>query len=359
MRYLFTLLFIIGSLQATIAQTTNKPAPVITRYYYFTGTIDKYPVTFHLYRINDKFSGVYYYNSTEEAIDVYGEMDKNHFLKLINTDNEGAEQEVLSGNFKDSSFSGTWSLKGKILAFRVALKPDNSGLNFDYIYTEGSKKLPKKEENYRSELEYDAAVVWPTASSTHSATNLIKEEIFKEFGDKTRQGEIGKVMLKEKNEILNGDKNKDGIETYALSRKIQVAYRNDKLLTLSAFTYFDGGGAHGNYGTSYINIDLVHNRVLEITDVIDTLACRDLLSSLLEKKFRTTHHVKKEENLSEYLFNDEIKFNENFSLTSKGIRFNYNPYEIAAYAFGEISLYIPFKELSSCLKPEFRRLIGN
>jgi hypothetical protein len=34
------------------------------------------------------------------------------------------------------------------------------------------------------------------------------------------------------------------------------------------------------------------------------------------------------------------------------------PYEIAAYVFGEISLYIPFKELSSCLKPEFRQLLN-
>ena len=98
---------------------------------------------------------------------------------------------------------------------------------------------------------------------------------------------------------------------------------------------------------------------MDITDIIDTLACRDLLSSLLEKKFRAMNNVKKEEKLSEYLFNDSINPNDNFSLTSKGIRFNYNPYEIAASAFGEISLYIPFKELSSCLKPEFKKLIGN
>jgi hypothetical protein len=311
-----------------------------------------------LYRINDKFSGTYYYNSTEEAIDVTGEMDKTHFLKLTHSDNEGTELEVLSGNFRDSSFSGTWSSKGKVLAFRAAAKHDNSGLTFDYIYTEGSKKLPKNEENYREELQYDAATVWPTAGSTNAAAALIKQEIFKDFGEKSGQGEIGKVMIKEKNDILNGDKSKEGIETYALSRKIQVEYRSEELLTLSTFLYVDGGGAHGNYGTAYINIDLAHNRVLELSDVIDTLACRDLLSSLLEKKFRASYGVKKEEKLSEYLFGDEIEFNDNFSLTSKGIRFNYNPYEIAAYAFGEISLYIPFKELSSCLKPEFKKLIG-
>jgi hypothetical protein len=357
MRYIFILLCILGSIPATLAQT-GKPAPVITRYYCFTGTIDKYPVTFHLYRIGDKFSGTYYYNSSEEAIDVNGGMDKNRFLRLTHSNNEGDEQEELAGNFKDSSFAGTWTSKGKLLSFRLVQKNDNSGLAFDYIYTAGSKKLPKKEDIYRDELSYDAATIWPTASSTHPAVNLIKQVVFEEFGYKSAQGEIGKFMLEEKNDFLYGKKSNEDIEEYALSRRVQVEYRSEKLLTLSSFGYFDGGGAHGNYGTGYVNIDLAHNRKLEISDVLDTLACREMLSSLLEKKFRAAHGVKKEESLTEYLFDDHIKPNGNFSLTSKGIRFNYNPYEIAAYAFGEISIYIPYKELTSCLKPEFKQLVN-
>src|SRR5687768_17846417 len=110
MRHIFILVLILGSINAANAQT-NKPAPVITRYYYFTGTIDKYPVTFHLYRINNEFSGSYYYNSAEEAISVSGQLGKDRFLKLTHSNGEGNEMEVFSGNFKDSTFSGTWSNK--------------------------------------------------------------------------------------------------------------------------------------------------------------------------------------------------------------------------------------------------------
>jgi hypothetical protein len=356
MRHIYILLFILGTVTTTLAQT-NKPAPVITRYYCFTGTIDKYPVTFHLYRINDKFSGSYYYNSTEENIDVNGEMDKNRFLKLSHSNNEGEEQETLSGNFKDSGFSGTWSSKGKLLPFRISQKKENSGLTFDYIYTHGEKKLPKKDDNYRTELSFDAATIWPAASCTHPAVNLVKQIIYEEFNDKQGKDDIGKVMLREKSEILNPAKDDEGI-MYALEKRIKIEYQNYQLLTLSKFTYYDMGGAHGNYGTFYACIDLVHNRELSINDVLDSAACHNQLQTLLEKKFRTAYNVKKEEKLSEYLFNDTISLTNNISLTSKGIRFNYNPYEIGSYAMGEIQLFIPYKELNSYLRPEFKKLIG-
>src|ERR1700754_1745457 len=127
MRHIYTLLFILSSVTITQAQP-GKPAPVITRYYYFTGTIDKYPVSFHLYRTNERIFGTYYYSSTEEPIEVYGELDKNNAMKLSGFDHEGEQTEKFSGNFKDSSFSGTWLYKGKLRPFRIAQKKNNSVL---------------------------------------------------------------------------------------------------------------------------------------------------------------------------------------------------------------------------------------
>jgi hypothetical protein len=356
MRHIYILLFILGTV-ANLHSQTGKPASVITRYYFFTGTIDKYPVTFHLYRFNENFSGYYYYNSTEEAIDITGKLGTDRYLKLTHNNNEGKEIEVLSGNFKDSSFSGTWAYKGKLLPFRVALKKDSSGLNFDYVYVYGAKKLPK-EEYGRTELAYTATSIWPVATSTHSATNLIKQVIFKEFGEKPGQEDIGKVLIRQKNAALNPVRKEDDPVTYDVANTLQVEYHNDKLLTISHFNYADGGGAHGNYGTSYVNIDLIHNRKLGLADVLDTLTCAQTLRILLEKKFRAAYEVKPTEKLSDYLFDNVIPPTENFMLTSMGIGFQYNPYAIGSYAMGEIRLYIPFKELVSCLRPEFKRLIN-
>ena len=57
------------------------------------------------------------------------------------------------------------------------------------------------------------------------------------------------------------------------------------------------------------------------------------------------------------LSDNKIKANDNFYVTTKGIGFSYSPYEIAAYAVGEINIFIPFSELSDCLLPRFRNLI--
>jgi hypothetical protein len=355
MKKSFMLLLMLVSINAAIAQKSNT-TPVISRYYYFTGAIDKYPVTFHLYRINNSFSGYYYYNSTEETIDILGTLDKSGLLKLKHTDNDFKVDEVFSGNFKDSSFSGTWLHKGKLLPFRVALKKDNKGLAFDYIYVHGEKKLPK-EEYGRNELAYEATAVWPVTASQHPATHLIKELIAGEFDEKSSAQEIGKTMIIEKNEVLNPVQKEDEPKTYDLDKAVRIVYLNEKLLTIASFVYIDGGGAHPNHYTNYKCVDLVNNRNLTITDVLDTVTCKGTLQALLEKKFCTAFNVKKDEKISDYLFSDTIPVGTNFELTSKGIAFHYNPYEIGAYALGDVHLYIPYKELGSCMKPEFKQLV--
>lgn len=357
MRQIFILLCILGNLPAALAQNGNA-APVVTRYYFFIGTIDKYPVTFQLYRINDKFSGSYYYNSTEETIAISGEMGKDHFLKLTHFDLEGNAIEVLSGNFKDSSFSGTWEYKDKLLAFRVAQKKDNNGLAFDYIYTHGSKKLPPGKFN-RDQLSYDAATVWPAPSCTHTATGFIKQLIYESFGEKDAKDEIGKVMISRKKAMLNQQTNEDEeVPTYAESVTVKVEYRNTQLLTLSEFNYTDVAGAHGMYGTTYTCVDLIHNRKLAIADVLDTLAGQTALQTLLAKKFRAAYHLKNDEKISDHIFTETIPASDNFLLTSKGIGFSYLPNELGAYALGEVFLYISFKDLDTYLKPEFKQLIS-
>lgn len=53
------------------------------------------------------------------------------------------------------------------------------------------------------------------------------------------------------------------------------------------------------------------------------------------------------------LFDNTIQTTTNFCVTQKGILFLYNPYEIAAYAYGEIELFIPFEEVKNVLNPLF------
>ncbi len=81
------------------------------------------------------------------------------------------------------------------------------------------------------------------------------------------------------------------------------------------------------------------------------------LNIVLEDKLRKVYALKPTDKLTEILFEDHISFNDNFFVTGKGIGFINNPYEIAAYVYGEIRLFIPFSEIRSLLKQEFLSLI--
>jgi hypothetical protein len=357
MKYFACLLICIVCFTTYGRQT--KSAPVITQFITMTGKIDKYPATMLLCRINDKFSGSYYYHSSAMPIGISGSMDKDRFLKLVYAGGEGTSQEIFEGVFKDSAFSGTWLHQGKMLSFRFTVNRDPRLPAFDYIWTSGSKKITNKQVEYGpDEFTYEAATIWPAGQSKHPANYLIKELIRETFGQKNSSEEIGAIMLSEKKEMLHQDPESEDFNYFTLNRAIEIQYLDAHLLCFSTSTSTYAGGLHGMFGTSYTCIDLVQNRVLSLADVVDTISANPVIEKLLDREFVRKNHAKKEEKLDEYLLVDKIPVNNNFMVTTKGIWFNYVPYEIAPYAEGEILLYIPFKEIAQYLQPGFKKLIG-
>lgn len=341
----------------TTAGQAQKAAP-ITRVYIMTGKIDKYPVTFLLHRINNDFTGDYYYHSSATPIGLGGKIGKDGVLKLIHFAHNEKNNETIEGSFTENSFSGTWQSKGKTLTMEVTATKEGTPLQFDYIWTEGAKKLKKKPAylSHIDEITYEARAVWPTANSTHPAKQKLQQVIRALYGVKDGSEEVGQIMLRRKNKFLATPE--DSIELYEESDAVDVAYLDDKIISLAQSWSNYGGGAHGNYGSQYYNVDLKNIRELKLADVMDTLAAKSTVEKLLEKAFRKNFPFDEDQTLKDVLFDEKIKPTENFMLTSKGITFNYEPYEIAAYVYGQIALYISYKELQAYLKPEFKKLMG-
>jgi hypothetical protein len=157
-------------------------------------------------------------------------------------------------------------------------------------------------------------------------------------------------MLADKKDVLGQT---GEIEKYGASINVSIVYLSKQLLTLATYVWEYNGGAHGNYIVKYTNIDLVNNS--EVGAVFN--GC-DQLPALREKKIRELFNVSNDKKLSEFLLVDTLPPANNCIITSKGITYSYNPYEIAPYAAGQIKLYIPFKELEGCLTDKFKKLIG-
>lgn len=336
----------------------NAAAP-ITRFYWFTGKIDKYPVTLILHRVNDDFTGCYYYESSGIPMEVGGRFNNKGFLELSHSSPDDMDYETMEGPFTDSSYSATWRSNGKKLYLEVAQPKDPSFLTFDYVWTHGTQKIKNKENlpSHIEELSFDAKTVWPRAISSHPSKQLIQQVIREFLGEKNSNEEPGKIMLRMKSKFLNPASEDDLIELES-SEAINVEFADNRLICLAQNWSNYTGGAHGLYGTNYENIDLQNNRRLKLSDIIDTIAAKKTLEKLLEKEFLKKFPLEKDEKISDVLLAEKITATENFALNGKGIAFNYDPYEIAAYVYGQINLFIPYKQIQPFLNPRFKKLMG-
>jgi len=140
---------------------------------------------------------------------------------------------------------------------------------------------------------------------------------------------------------------------YSSDRYIRINYNSNDLLVLEDFMSDYSGGAHGNYASSFLNIDLKAQKVLSLNDII-TASDTARLIPILQKQAAAHFRLKTGETLQDYLFESKVPLTGNFYITHTGITFLYNPYEIAAYAVGQVNIFVPYSSIRDLLTPTFR-----
>lgn len=136
--------------------------------------------------------------------------------------------------------------------------------------------------------------------------------------------------------------------SYSNELKCVNLLQNSRYYSVAYSYYSFMGGAHGNYGNSLYTFDLNTGRQIQLTEIVaDTNALRPLL----EKAFVES---KKEEGqpappLSDLLFPEfqKLPMPIEFAVTPEGLRFVYNTYEVAAYAFGMTDEVLTWAQLGA------------
>lgn len=334
------------------------------------GTIDKYSVTINLHKMENSYAGYYYYNARQEPVYFIGDdTTEKGKIKLIAFSKSGDDKvETFSIVNKDSIFTGAWQKdeKGNPLVFSAKVSKDKAIIPFRLIYHRGIKELRPGIPGSPA-VSFDAATIWPV--SENSTSEFIEKTIKESFGNEKFEGDPEHVFQELENqyfdEYIQGYKDvtdeelKDQPYSYSSQEinHVLVVYQTKKILSVSNFTYSYTGGAHGNYSTGYITLDLVNRKELHLDEIIGETGEKQL-PRLLEKYFRKAYNVPAVSKLTDAgLFENKIENNENFCVTGKGLFFSYAPYEIGPYAMGEITIFIPFSELQNYLKPKFRALL--
>lgn len=116
------------------------------------------------------------------------------------------------------------------------------------------------------------------------------------------------------------------------------------------------GGAHDNYGFSERVFDLKNNKKLELKDITSMPKAR--LESILMKNINTIHNGARgngdDVKNSDMLLVEVIPATDNFYFDQKNLYFHYSPYEITAFAAGDIVIPVSWEELKGTLNAEFK-----
>jgi len=188
------------------------------------------------------------------------------------------------------------------------------------------------------------------------------------FGDKNVQdfskNGLQSLLEKNKNEYFNNIKkdSKDWIsdmkfaqEWYSDLGMDMKSNSNDYLHIQYSWGSYEGG-AHDNYGFSERVFDLKNNKKVELKDI--TSMPKNKLEALLMKNVNKMNggatDDKGEINNSDMLLVEVIPATENFYFDDKNLYFHYSPYEITAFAAGDITIPVSWQDLAGTLTPQFK-----
>lgn len=156
---------------------------------------------------------------------------------------------------------------------------------------------------------------------------------------------------------------------YTLSRDTHIAIeRNDaRILSAGIETYDYSGGAHPNSTLNTLNINPSTQQVLQLQDLftepglafVARMRAQRLLEEYQDSLYGevTAHQYAIATNaLEANRAGLELASSTQFLLTVQGLRFEFNPYDIAPYAVGRPQVLITSSELQPYLRDSYRNL---
>lgn len=146
-------------------------------------------------------------------------------------------------------------------------------------------------------------------------------------------------------------------QTWEAGSFMKLISQNDDFLQIEYLHTSYQGGAHGNYSFDARVFDLKNNKKLDLKDITTMPKARleELLMKNIDKLPSGTTDSDGPVKNSDMLLVDVIPANKDFYFDQKNLYFHYSPYEVAAFAAGDIVIPVSWKELDGTINPEFKK----
>lgn len=140
-------------------------------------------------------------------------------------------------------------------------------------------------------------------------------------------------------------------QIWSVEMKFVVKSQTEKTLCVLGDLYSYLGGAHPNSMQGFLNFNKETGDTISLSSLFAN-GFEPKLNTLIDKKYREMKGLKPGDNLADKgdLFENKIELTHNFAINQeKGIEFVYNPYEIAPYAVGPITIKLSNAEIKDIL----------
>ncbi len=142
---------------------------------------------------------------------------------------------------------------------------------------------------------------------------------------------------------------------WSLEKTVKVLRATPPVISLECSEWSFTGGAHGNSATSYLNFNAATGGTVNLSDILKQGALPKL-TEVAEAHFRKKRNLAPDADLKKegFIFFKDNRFvlNGNFGIGETALRFTFNPYEVAPYAWGPTEFEIPFSAIRGLLRPE-------
>lgn len=333
----------------------------------YTGTVAGQPVVLHYTQYGNMVTCQYYYVHQGKNILLYNTTDNPNSSPLIfverpeteRKENLAAWHAVIEGD----SMKGQWISGDGEKIYPILLKEDytNGAQQFSIVCMTDSMAFVDSLPEPKASTSYE--VLLPVGDD--EGTRFVRTAIYNCIGCDSIEGDDIKSCLDGlKTKYFNdyryvSDEEKKLFETassfgnWSEQTNFWVVYNDDGLVVLNHHVYAYTGGAHGNYSSNYICIDARNKKVLQLQDILQ--ADTTQLVKLLYKEARALYQIEEDAPLLAHMLTDELYIPEQYYISNKGITFVYGIYEVASYAEGEISLFIPYNKIMGMLTPYFKQ----
>lgn len=318
--------------------------------YNFKGNVGASKIQMTLARNGSDLSGAYFYDKQGKTnkLNLKGAIDAGGNFVLKETDATGRQTGAFTGKWSEDEtipsvwLEGVWkSPGGKKLKF--------SAVRQNIYFTGGLSLIARKIMEKNKPRMYEVEAKYPEITGAANPgvakfNSLAKQTVAKSVAD------FKKNMLEFTAEDLKFARDR-GTSNY-IEISYNVEYADNDLISLRFGEGTYTGGAHPNYYSYTVNYDLKNGREISLADLFKPDS--NYLKVISGYSIAKLKSELKEMSDDEWIKTGAGAKAENFkswNLSEKGLVINFDPYQVAPYAAGAQTVFIPFDKLSEILKP--------